>query len=59
VRILAFYAGPHDAAAAAFDDYRLIAAVSEERLIREKSWGGALPWLSIDEVLRIARLEPS
>lgn len=44
----------HDASAAAFDDYELIAAVQEERLRREKGWGGDIPWLAIDEVLRIA-----
>ncbi len=44
----------HDASAAAFDDYRLIAAVQEERLRREKAWGNDVPWLAIDEVLRIA-----
>jgi carbamoyltransferase len=54
VRILSFQSGPHDASAAAFEDYRLIAAVQEERLRREKSWGGDVPWLAIDEVLRIA-----
>jgi len=54
VRILSFQSGPHDASAAAFDDYRLLAAVQEERLRREKSWGGDVPWLAIDEVLRIA-----
>jgi carbamoyltransferase len=54
VRILSFQSGPHDASAAAFEDYRLVAAVQEERLRREKSWGGDVPWLAIDEVLRIA-----
>jgi carbamoyltransferase len=54
VRILSFQSGPHDASAAAFEDYRLIAAVQEERLRCEKSWGGDVPWLAIDEVLRIA-----
>src|ERR1043165_4334141 len=54
MRILAFQSGLHDAAAAAFDDYRLIAAVAEERLRREKGWGDDVPWLAIDEVLRIA-----
>jgi len=54
VRILSFQSGPHDASAAAFEDYRLIAAVQEERLRREKSWGADVPWLAIDEVLRIA-----
>ncbi|HXW23374.1 MAG TPA: carbamoyltransferase C-terminal domain-containing protein [Xanthobacteraceae bacterium] len=54
MRILSFQSGLHDASAAAFEDYRLIAAVQEERLRREKSWGGDVPWLAIDEVLRIA-----
>jgi len=54
MRILAFQSGLHDGAAAAFDDYRLIAAVAEERLRREKGWGDDVPWLAIDEVLRIA-----
>ena len=54
MRILSFQSGPHDASAAAFEDYRLLAAVQEERLRREKSWGGDVPWLAIDEVLRIA-----
>jgi carbamoyltransferase len=54
MKILAFQAGVHEASAAAFDDYRLIAAVTEERLNRIKGWGDAVPWLSIDEVLRIA-----
>jgi predicted NodU family carbamoyl transferase len=40
-------------AAAAFDDYRCVAAVQQERLSREKSSGG-VPWLAIDEVLQIA-----
>jgi carbamoyltransferase len=44
----------HDTSAAVFEDYRLIAAVSEERLTREKGSGGGVPWLAIDEVLRIA-----
>jgi carbamoyltransferase len=54
MRILAFCSGTHDAAAAAFDDYELVAVVQEERLRREKGWGGGIPWLAIDEVLRIA-----
>ena len=54
VRIVAFQSGAHDASAAAFDDYRLIAAVQEERLCREKGWGCDIPWLAIDEVLHIA-----
>jgi carbamoyltransferase len=54
VRILSFQSGLHDASAAAFEDYRLVAAVQEERLRREKGWGNDVPWLAIDEVLRIA-----
>ena len=54
MRILAFHPGAHDASAAAFDDYRLIAAVQEERLTRQKGSGDGVPWLAIDEVLRIA-----
>src|SRR5690348_3008581 len=54
VRILAFQSGLHDGSAAIFDDYRLVAAVQEERLRRVKSWGDDVPWLAIDEVLRIA-----
>jgi len=54
VRILSFQSGLHDASAAAFEDYRLVAAVQEERLRREKGWGDDVPWLAIDEVLRIA-----
>src|ERR1700726_3288901 len=54
MRILTFCSSTHDASAAVFDDYELIAAVPEERLRREKGWGGGIPWLAIDEVLRIA-----
>jgi len=54
MRILGFHACNHDAAAAAFDDYKLVAAVSEERLTRIKGFGDGVPWLAIDEVLRIA-----
>jgi carbamoyltransferase len=54
MRILAIHAGIHDASTAAFDDYDLVAAVSEERLTRQKGFGQSVPWLGIDEVLRIA-----
>src|SRR5579862_4347447 len=54
MRILAFHPGRHDASAAAFADYRLVAAVAEERLTRQKGSGDGVPWLAIDEVLRIA-----
>ena len=54
MRILAFHPGAHDSSAAVFDDYRLVAAVQEERLTRHKGSGDGIPWLAIDEVLRIA-----
>ncbi len=54
MRILAFHPGAHDSSAAVFDDYRLVAAVQEERLTRIKGSGDGIPWLAIDEVLRIA-----
>jgi predicted NodU family carbamoyl transferase len=56
MRILSFHAGAHDVSAAALEDYKLVAAVAEERLTRLKNFGGVLPWLAIDEVLRIADL---
>jgi carbamoyltransferase len=51
---LAIHAGMHDSSAAAFDDYEMVAAVSEERFTRQKGYGQSVPWLSVDEVLRIA-----
>ena len=54
MQILAFQSGLHDASAAAFEDYRLVAAIAEERLRREKGWGNDVPWVAIDEVLHIA-----
>ena len=54
MRILAFHPGAHDASAAVFDDYRLLAAIQEERLTRQKGSGDGVPWLAVDEVLRIA-----
>jgi predicted NodU family carbamoyl transferase len=39
LRILAIHAGMHDSSAAAFDDYQMVAAVSEERLTRVKGSG--------------------
>src|SRR3954471_7891055 len=53
LRILAIHAGMHDSSAAAFDDYGLVAAVWKDRLTRVKGSGESVPWLSIDEVLRI------
>jgi carbamoyltransferase len=54
--ILSLHSGPHDSSAALFDDYRLLAAVAEERLNRIKCSGG-FPDKSIPEVLRIAAVE--
>ncbi|HWB50092.1 MAG TPA: carbamoyltransferase C-terminal domain-containing protein [Stellaceae bacterium] len=54
--ILSLHHGPHDSSAALFDDYRLLAAVAEERLNRIKCSGG-FPEQSIAEVLRIAGVE--
>jgi carbamoyltransferase len=54
MRILAIHSGMHDSSAAAFDDYRLVAAASEERFTRQKGQGDGMPWLAVDEVLRIA-----
>src|SRR5690349_20239445 len=54
--ILSLHAGPHDSSAALFDDYKVLAAVAEERLTRIKGAGG-FPEQSIAEVLRIAGIE--
>jgi carbamoyltransferase len=51
--ILGVHSGSHDAAAALFEGYELKAAVSLERLTRNKG-DGAYPDLAIDEVLSIA-----
>lgn len=52
--ILGVHAGVHDAAAAVFEDYRLKAAVSLERITRRKGDGSEHPDKAIDEVLAIA-----
>ena len=52
--ILGVHSGSHDAAAALFDDYELKAAVSLERLTRNKGDGTRHPDAAIDEVLSIA-----
>ena len=44
----------HESSAAIFENDRLIAAVSDERLTRVKNDGGRLSDLAIDEVLRLA-----
>jgi carbamoyltransferase len=52
--ILTAHTGIHDAGAALFEDYNLLAAVQQERLTRFKCDGRDHPDLAIDEVLSIA-----
>lgn len=54
--ILSLHDGPHDSAAALFDDYSILAAVSEERMNRIKCAGG-FPAQALAEVFRIAGIE--
>ncbi|MBT4425546.1 MAG: hypothetical protein HOC88_01520 [Rhodospirillaceae bacterium] len=54
--ILGVHPGYHEAAACLFDDYRMVAAVSLERLTRRKIDGGRIPDEAIDECLAIAGL---
>lgn len=56
--ILSIHFGIHDSSAALFDDYRVVAAVQRERLVRQKKAGGA-PKECIDEVLAIGGLTRS
>ena len=52
--ILGVFTGGHDANAALFDDYRMVAAVQLERMTRIKTDGGRMPQEAIDECLSIA-----
>lgn len=52
--ILGIHSGYHDACAALFDDYRMVAAVALERFTRRKIDGGRIPHEAIQECLRIA-----
>jgi carbamoyltransferase len=52
--ILTVHTGIHDAGAALFDDYTLLAAVQLERLTRRKNDGSEYPDRCIEEVLSIA-----
>ena len=52
--ILTVHFGSHDAGAALFEGYRLLAAVQLERLTRYKCDGREHPDLAIDEVLSMA-----
>lgn len=56
MKILSLHAGHHDSAAALFDEYRLLAAVQQERLTRRKGDGNGVPHGCIDACLAIARL---
>lgn len=52
--ILGVHSGYHDACAALYDGYRLVAAVAQERMTRRKVDGGRVPTEAIDECLAIA-----
>jgi carbamoyltransferase len=54
VLILGVHSGYHDACAALYDGYRLVAAVAQERMTRRKVDGGRVPTEAIDECLAIA-----
>lgn len=56
--ILSLGTGYHDAAAALFDNYDVVAAVQLERLTRQKQNKGGVPGLCVREVLDIAGLAP-
>jgi carbamoyltransferase len=58
MRILGVYI-QHDACAAIFDDYKLIAAVAQERPTRRKGDGGRFPTEAVRECLDQAGLKPS
>jgi len=52
--ILGVHAGSHDTSVALFEDYKLVAAVSLERLTRIKGDRSDFPDVCVDEVLSIA-----
>src|SRR5712691_2030670 len=58
--LLGIHNGAHDASACLFRDYKLVAAVSQERLTRRKNDGvvatDELPQRAIDECLAVARI---
>lgn len=56
--ILGVHSGYHDACAALFDEYRMVAAVAQERLTRRKIDGGRVPTEAIAECLAIAGCGP-
>ena len=58
MRILGVY-NQHDACAAVFDEYRLIAAIAQERPTRRKGDGGSFPLAAVEECLDEAQLDAS
>ena len=52
--VLGVHSGYHDACAALYDGYKLVAAVAQERMTRRKVDGGRVPTEAIDECLAIA-----
>jgi len=53
--ILGIHSGPHDSTVCLFEEYRLLAGVSQERLTRLKGDGGRMPIEAIDECMAIAQ----
>jgi len=56
--ILGVHTGNHDTCAALYDDYRMVAAVAEERLTRRKGDGGRVPAAAMAECLAIGGVDP-
>lgn len=52
--ILGLFSGYHDASACLCDDYRLVAAVAQERMTRRKADGGRIPVEAMEECFRVA-----
>ncbi|MFC3230452.1 carbamoyltransferase C-terminal domain-containing protein [Marinibaculum pumilum] len=52
--ILGIHSGNHDAGAVLADEYRILAAVAQERMTRRKTDGGRMPVEAIAECLAIA-----
>jgi carbamoyltransferase len=55
--ILGVHNGRHDAGAALFDEYRMLAAIALERMTRFKNAGGRFPDEAVDECLAVATIE--
>ena len=59
MHILGIHPGYHDACAVLHDEYRLVAAVAQERMTRRKIDGGRVPVEAIEECLAIAGVDRS